>query len=157
MAKRKPPKVITADPVAVAPAADGADDLAILHPDLSVKIAGRAIVMREYGFIEGLKLNPLYKPFVDDLHDQVVSGGVPPLNEIVGIMANHTDSIEQLIAAAADVELDWVRGLNDKDGSELLYLWWTVNAPFFMRRVFDRIRADRAVAAARAGATSTPS
>lgn len=157
MAKKKQDRIIKAEPAATPVAAGGADDLNILHPERSVTIAGRSVVMREYGFIEGLKLQPLYQPFVDELHDAVVDTGVPALSQIIGLMARHTDSIEQLIAIAADVEVEWVAGLGDRDGSNLLYLWWAVNAPFFMRRVFDRIAADRAMAHQQGGETSMPS
>lgn len=157
MAKKKQDKIIKAEPAATPVAAGGADDLEILHPERSASIAGRAVTMREYAFIEGLKLHPLYQPFVDELHAVVVDSGVPPLSQITGLLARHHESIKQLIAAAADVEVEWLNGLSDRDGSNLMYLWWAVNAPFFMRRVFDRIAADRAVAHHHAGEKSMPS
>ncbi|MFU4637262.1 hypothetical protein ACM71F_30855, partial [Pseudomonas aeruginosa] len=52
-----------------APATDpGADDLQILHPERTLEVQGRMVTMREYGFVEGLKLRATMQPFLDDLH-----------------------------------------------------------------------------------------
>jgi len=154
MARKKQADIVAP---ASAPAEVGTDDLEVLHPDRSTTIAGRAITMREYGFIEGLKLAPLYKGIVDDISQAVTIERSPPLEEIVALLAAHADHVEQLIAIAADVEVEWVRGLDDRNGMNLMYLWWIVNAPFFLRRVFDRIKANMVKAAVDAGATPTPS
>lgn len=155
MARKKQPDIVA--PASATPAEVGADDLEILHPERSATIAGRAITMREYGFIEGLKLAPLYKGIVEDLSQAVTIERSPPLDEIVALLAAHADQVEELIAIAADVEVEWVRGLDDLPGMNLMYLWWIVNAPFFLRRVFDRIKANMVKAAVDAGATPTPS
>lgn len=155
--KRETSRVIKATPTQQSAPADGADDLEILHPERSTTIAGRAITMREYGFVEGLKLAPLYGAFVDALQVKVLADGVPPLHEILDLVAAHHETIVELVAIACDSPPDWVRGLNDQDGMNLLYLWWAVDAPFFMRRVFDRIAAAKVVEAVRAGAMSTQS
>lgn len=155
--KKEARKVIKAEPVA-GPAADGVDDLEILNPERPVTIAGRDLVLREYGFIEGLRLAELYAPFVDDLYEQLAAGGVvPTLDEIVDLIGRHHTDIVKLVAISADVEEAWVMGLSDRDGMNLLYVWWVVNSHFFMRRVLDRLAAQRALARAVAGATSTPS
>lgn len=135
--------------------AEGADDLAILHPDRSATIAGRAITVREYGFIEGLGLRPVAQPFLDDLHVSVAGGTVPELEGILVILGHHNQAIKQLIATAADVEKDWVAGLSQDDGYHLLMLWWAANGPFFVRSVFQRIATERQLAALRDGAKST--
>lgn len=135
----------------------GADDLAVLHPERSPTIAGKKVTVREYGFIEGLGLRPIAQPFLDDLHSSVSTGRVPELEEILVILGSHAKDIEQLIACAADVSPEWVAGLNQDDGYHLLMVWWEVNGPFFIRSVFNRIRAELAVRNQHAGATSTPS
>lgn len=165
MAKRKQANIITAEPAATQAGADGADDLEILNPDRSTTIAGRKITAREYGFIEGLELAPIYAPFVDDLYAMCSKEGqLPPLPVILTMLGQHRDAIIQLISASADVEVEWIRCLDDAPGMNLLYTWWIACGNFFIRRVQDRIASDRALAAAkakadavRAGATSTPS
>lgn len=85
----------------------GADDLEILHPDRTVEIHGRTVTMREYGFVEGLKLRATMQPFLDDLHAMVVNDrGLPPLDRIIDVLASHHSLVVQLIAQAADVELE---------------------------------------------------
>lgn len=134
----------------------GADDLQVLHPERSPTIAGRQVTVREYGFIEGLGLRPLAQPLLDDLHAQIAGGGVPELEQILVILGKHHLAIQELVATAAGVEPEWVGALNQDDGYRLLMTWWTVNGPFFMRSVLNRVVAEKATAAVRAGRTSTP-
>jgi hypothetical protein len=140
------------------PADAGADDLEILHPEREATIAGRRLVVREYGFIEGLRLRPLMQSLLDDLHQLLEQGGDAfTLEAIESVLGTHTDEVIELMAIAADVEPNWVATLNDQDGMHLLHLWWTVNGPFFVRRSIARLQAERVAAASRtAGATSTP-
>lgn len=138
------------------PSEPGADDLQVLHTERSATIAGRVVVVREYGFIEGLGLRPLVQPFLDDLHAQIASGGVPELEQILVILGTHHETIQALVAKAADVEPEWVASLNQDDGYVLLILWWEVNGPFYFRSVLRRVLAEKATAALRAGRTSTP-
>lgn len=149
-AKKKSPSSATG-------AAPGADDLEVLNPNGQITVAGQKLIVREYGFIEGLRLESKIKPFVDDLHAEVAHQGVPPLEDIVVVLGLHADLIEELIATSCDVEQSFVHGLNDQEGRRLMFCWWHVCGPFFMTRVFDRIRAAKAAAAVAAGATSTPS
>ncbi|CDF82150.1 hypothetical protein PKB_0782 [Pseudomonas knackmussii B13] len=147
-------------PVKSAPADQvGADDLQVLHPERSLSIAGREITVREYGFVEGLGLRPLIQPFLDDLY-ALVNGrkGLPPLEEILGVLGKHSDLVAQLMAIAADVDPEWIHQLPSQQGNTLLYAWWTVNGPFFVGAVVDRIRGELAAEAQRkalAGPTST--
>ncbi|TBU75197.1 DUF6631 family protein [Phytopseudomonas daroniae] len=142
---------------AAAAAKGSADDLAVLNSDVPTTIAGRKLVMREYGFIEGMRLQGLYAPFVTDLYNSMRDSADVPLHEVIELLGRHTDQVAELISIAADVELNWVRGLDDVNGMNLMYLWWNVNCPFFMRRVFDRRSAELAVEKVRAGETSMPS
>ena len=147
-------------PVKPAPAEEaGADDLQVLHPERTLSIAGYEITVREYGFVEGLGLRPLIQSFLDDLYALVNDRkGLPPLEEIMGVLGKHSDVVAQLMSIAADVELDWIHKLPPRHGNMLLYAWWTVNGPFFVDAVVDRIRGERAAEAQRkalAGPTST--
>lgn len=145
-------------PRGTAAAASGADDLAILHPERPATIAGRAVVVREYGFIEGLRLRGQLQPLLDDLV-LLFEQQRFELEAIEAVLGRHADLVVELVALAADVERDWVGGLNDQDGTHLLHLWWTVNGPFFVRRAISQVQAARIAAAAvspSAGATSTP-
>ena len=133
------------------------NDLEVLHPNCSATIAGRAVTVREYGFIEGMRLRPRLQPFLDDLHAMMLSDPLPDLDQITMTLGTHIDAVSEAVAIAADVELDWVTGLGQDDGMHLLMLWWSANGPFFVRSVRNRIASDRALEALRDGRTSTPS
>lgn len=153
MAKKKT-GVITAPE---ASAAEGADDLPVMHPNLVATLNGRQVTVREYGFVEGLQLQPLLQPFLDGLYELAKAGAVPPLDQIVVLVGRHIDVVLEAIAQSANIELAELQGLKDqREGRSLLMKWWTANGPFFYRCVLDRILAEREVARLRAGATSTP-
>lgn len=138
-------------------AAEGADDLQVLHPNLVAELNGRQVVVREYGFIEGLQLQAELQPFLDGLYEMAKGGTLVPLHEIVGLLGRHSALIGRAIAIAADVEPQEVLELKDQQqGHTLLMKWWIANGPFFWRCVRDRIVGEREVAKRLAGQTSTP-
>ena len=143
--------------------ADDVDDLAVLHPERGATIAGRAITVREYGFVESLKLHGLIQPILLDLRAALASSAAPTLDDVIDLLAGHHEALVQLMAIAADVEPAWIATLNADDGQELLYLWWGANGPFWLRSVVQRLAAERmahqaaALREISAGAPSTPS
>ncbi|UQY32654.1 hypothetical protein K8U54_12960 [Pseudomonas fulva] len=139
-----------------ASAADaGANDLEVLHPDRPVTIAGREVVVREYGFIEGQRLLPMLKPFLDDLKTLLVNDEPLRIGDVQTFLGCHIDAITEAVAIAADVDQEWMASLNQDEGQTLLMIWWSVNGPFYVRSAHGRIQADQAVAKAVAGLTST--
>lgn len=149
--KTRAPKTASAE------AAAGADDLQVMHPNLTAIIGGRAITMREYGFIEGLALRPVVQPLLDSLHDRLLVDGEASLEEITLILGRHADIIQQLVAQAADVQPEWVAALKQNEGHNLLMLWWTANGPFYVSCVYNRIMAAAVEKQARAGQMSMQS
>jgi hypothetical protein len=133
-----------------APAPAGADDLAVLHPDVVVTIAGRQLTVREYGFLEGLRLRPMYQPLLNDLTD-LLNEPEAPIAQITGALARHADLLVQLMAQAASCEIEFVEGLSDSDGQELMRVWWVVNCHFFLRQARDQLVTTRLAKAAHAG------
>lgn len=138
MAKKK-------DTIKATPAPDpGAEDLAVLHPDQTLMIAGRELTVREYRFVEGLRLQPLFEPFLNQLYASLKdTDQAPELHQLVQIMGQHQEQIMELIAISAQVDPDWIEQLSDEDGMHLLYTWWIVNAGFFMRRISNRLLFSR--------------
>ncbi|EPS2280431.1 hypothetical protein ACVCNK_006591, partial [Pseudomonas aeruginosa] len=63
--------------------ATGAEDLSVINPDRTIIIAGRDVVMREYGFFESLELLPLLEPILVDLEEQAKAGAPWPGIEAV--------------------------------------------------------------------------
>lgn len=153
MAKRKS-GVITATAPA---AAEGADDLNVLHPNLEATLNGRQVVVREYGFIQGLKLQAELQPFLDGLYALTVAGTMPAMHEIIALIGTHTDLITRAMAISIDVDPQELLTLSDQqEGNTLLMKWWIVNGPFAWRCVRDRIMGERALANRLAGQTFTP-
>ncbi len=132
----------------------GADDLAILHPERHATIAGVPLVMREYGFVEGMRLHALITPIVDAIKAVALSGELADTDALRPVFGDHADAVTQLIATACDQPVAWVAGLNDNDGSSLQLLWWAVNSHFFVRRVRESLMVHQLKASA--GLTSTP-
>lgn len=134
-----------------------AAELEILHPEREFTLAGRTITMREYGFVEGLKLRPLFRAFADDLYaafDERVT-----YDAVLDVMSRHADAVVELAAAAADLDPEWVRALSPADGETLLMFWWGVNSGFFTRSLVSRrlVEAEeQRQVSQRAGAKSTP-
>lgn len=140
MAEKLPPQ----SAIARAPAPEpGAEDLAILHPERTLEIAGRAITVSEYGFVAGLRLRPLMQPILDDLHRLVMGGTAADLGAIMALLGTHWEATLVLAAEAAEVERDWIESLDPQQGELLLTVWWSVCGPFFWRNVMSRVFADR--------------
>lgn len=138
---------------------DGADDLEILHPERKLEIAGTTVTMREYGFVEGMRLAATAAPIVHDLSTitgAADDGGMLEYARLQAVFATHVDAITGMVAQACDQPREWVEGLGDGDGQALLFAWWAVNGPFFVRRVLSELQMKLA-AMAFAGAPSTPS
>ncbi|CAD5107238.1 DUF6631 family protein [Zestomonas carbonaria] len=135
----------------------GADDLQVLHPEVSLQVAGRDLVVREYGFIEGLGLRPRIQPLLDDLYELIQAQKLE-LEQIIVTLGRHHALVAELVAIAADVDVAWLGTLNQWDGQRLLMTWWGVNGPFYLRSLVERAQAERVEAEARrrVGATSTP-
>lgn len=144
-------------PVKKSLATEGASDLEVLHPDRTISIAGRQVTVREYRFVEGLRLRPVLQPLLDRLHDLMQSEGVPSLDAVELILGEMATTTNQLILAACDLTEEELNGLGQEEGQMLMDVWWTCNGPFFLRKVIDRLRNEMMVAKARAGRTSTSS
>ncbi|MGH1447879.1 MAG: DUF6631 family protein [Pseudomonadaceae bacterium] len=137
----------------------GADDLQVLHPELPVKnVGGRDLVVREYGFIEGLRMRPIIEPMLKDMEALISLDGQPTNDQVLDLMGNHIEEFQELLAVASDTDVAFVAGLNQNDGTRLADAWWLVNGPFYWRTAISRVAVARvqAKAAKTAGATSTP-
>jgi len=134
----------------------GANDLEILHPNRSATIAGREVVVREYGFIEGQRLLPTLRPFLDDIKALISSDAPLAIGDVQTFIGRHIDAVTDAMAIAADVDVEWLGQLSQDDGQALLMMWWAANGPFYIRSARSQIMADQAVAkASAAGPTFT--
>ena len=142
----------------------GADDLAVLHPDITVKIAGRSVTVREYGLLEGLKVRSYTRPFAVEIEQLLSGGGEVLVEDVMDAVGLHVSIVHRALAQsiaqpgdeASDADLSWIATLKDLEGDHLLSTWWGVNGLFFLRQATRRV-AERARRQALAGATSTQS
>lgn len=119
--------------------ADENKDLEVLHPEQKLTLGGQMVTVREYGFVESLRIRPLMKPFLNDLHELASTGSDMPLDEVFDLIAKHQDSCLELAAIAADVDQAFVESLSSPEGENLLLAWWGANGPFFSRQLQMRL------------------
>ena len=142
---------------AVAQAAPAADnDLAVLHPERVVVLAGTRVTVREYGHIEWLRLQAAATPLVGALAAMLDAGQEPTYEQALAVLADNADALAPLVAQAADMPLADFDALAPDDGELLLMTWWGCNGRFFVRRALNKVAVARAEAARSAGARSTP-
>ena len=143
-------------PAAPASETAAADDLAILHPDRTLVLGGRTIVLREYGFFEGLDVADRAAGFIADLIAASDDGALR-YAQVRRLFGRHRAVIPAIAAQAGDVEVAWLESLPPDELELYLATWFAVNAAFFVREVLAELREAQLLAAgASAGAISSP-
>jgi hypothetical protein len=143
-------------PAAPASETAAADDLAILHPDRTLVLGGRTIVLREYGFFEGLDVADRASSFIADLIAASDDGALR-YAQVRRLFGRHRAVIPAIAAQAGDVDAAWLETLAPDELELYLATWFAVNAAFFVREVLAELREAQLLAAgASAGAISSP-
>lgn len=129
----------------------GAEDLAVLHPDVTETIDGRSITIRYYRFMPGMRVRAKSRKLISDLRAQIESGSALT-EEVVDVLAAHEALVRDLMLDAiegADKAPErtewaaWIAGLDDEDGELLLLVWWGVCGPFFLKTIVRRWQQTR--------------
>lgn len=133
----------------------GADDLAVLLPDVPIELAGRKLTVREYRFMQGMQVRAKAKPLIDDLAAFVATGNADAgLEDYVELLAKHAELVRELMVESVEgADAAFIDGLNEGDGETLLMTWWGVCGRFFVQVVAARLR-DRLLAQLRRNAAS---
>lgn len=153
MATKLPAAPHTADD-----AVSSAEDLAVLHPDRTLTLGGRAITLREYGFFEGLDVADRAAAFIADLIAASDDGALR-YAQVRRLFGRHRAVIPAIAAQAGDVDATWLEALPPDELELYLATWFAVNAAFFVREVLAELRetqlrdAQRLAAGASAGAS----
>lgn len=159
MAKRiqKPQGAPAATPAPQAQ--ETASDLTVLHPERELTLGGEAVVVREYGNLEWLRLLTRAEPLVGAIAAALQSEQTIAYEQALAVIADHADALLPLVAQAVDRDVQWIDQLEGDEVELLLMTWWGVNAHFFVRRAVNRLAVaqseELARAQARAGARST--
>jgi hypothetical protein len=150
------------------PAPKGAavsDDLGILFPDQVVVAGGRTLTVREYGFIEGLRLRKTSGAFFASLLQMLEGNGghVPSYEEAELLFAENAETVTALVAQAAsppgtkEVTVEFIESLSDEEGDRLFLAWWVANAGFFIRRAMRHVAVEMHAGRWGGAKSSTPS
>lgn len=134
----------------------GVEDLNVLLPDVPLELAGRKLTVREYRFIDGLRVRLKAKPLIDDLETLAKDGAAADagIEDYIDLMAKHDVLVRELMAESIDgADADFIDGLSADDGYALLITWWGVAGRFFVRVVAGRLR-DRLLVELRRNAGS---
>lgn len=100
------------------------------------------------------------EPILVDLEEQAKANAPwPGIEAVPSFLGNHFSVLVHLIAKAASVDMEWMRGLGADDGYELVWWWWIVNGPFCKRCAEKRLLTAQAIAeqARKRDAGQTPS
>ena len=133
----------------------GDDDLEILHPERVVELRGERYTVHEYDFITGNRLLGQAEPLIADLHTLMESSTAITLPQVHGLLGRHAELVAELSAISIKQPLEFVAGLTQSEGYDLLMWWWSVNGPFYVRCAADRSLASRLVKPS-VGAMSSP-
>lgn len=140
--------------MSVDPDRQAQEDLEALFPEREVEVGGRTITVREFGFIEGLKITPRVAPLLEALRAMAASEAT--FDRILAVLAEHEDELVYLMARASGCTLKEIRALSDEDGQTLLWTFWGINSGFFTRRIVLGA-ATGAMQASSDGPTPSPS
>lgn len=99
-----------------------ANDLEILYPERSVLVGGRLIKVREYAFLEGMRLASIFSAQVQALKAALAG-------ESVG--NDHSAAIIHLLTLATGEDVMAVGGCSDADYDALVRTWLAVNGHLF--------------------------
>lgn len=116
------------------------DELDILMGGRYVTLStGEQVMVREYtAFHEGMRADAIARPVLQGLQDlfqRLNEGEDFNIYDLSGVFGQYPEIIDQLLAMACDKPVEWVHGLNDRDGQAVLLNWWDANSSFFFRRL----------------------
>jgi hypothetical protein len=136
------------------------DEIDVLMPDREVVIGDETVTVREYRFREGMEVAARAHAFMQDLGSLFLQESGAPvehveLDALQDLFAQHAETVTWLIAKAIDKPPAWLDTISDEHGMSLMHTWWSVNQPFFTRRlvVAATTRRIKATAEADSGAS----
>lgn len=111
------------------------NDMEILFPDQTVTIGEDEITMREFSFMQGMRMSAVAAALIADMAAMFDESEEASLSAIMIAFSRHPDAMVAMIAESAGVSKEWVAGRSDRDGQTLLNAFWRVNRDFFTARL----------------------
>lgn len=151
-------------------AAQNAREHDILHPERTREIGGRLVEMREYGYIEGNRVQAAAAVFLADLFGLFPRHGHLPTDAAINdVIARHITVVHWMMAQAMTPYADdlqafgdevqqnvaWIAQLDYEQGEQVKALWWAATSGFFFRLLKSKKAAELAEASLSASAAST--
>ena len=120
-------------------AAQAAEDLNVIFPDLTITINGQPVSVLEYPFMTWLEIKSACGDLIEALAEFLGQQDNINADEILEFFENHFHEIQPLVLKSlnAPIQLDQ---LSDTEIQNLLFAWWQVNKHFFLRSAFRLIR-----------------
>lgn len=117
-------------------AEQAAEDLTVMFPDTSIEIAGEAIIVLEYPFMQWLQLKPAHQAFLDELAELVGQSdkGIE-IDDLMEFFENQFQHVQALISASINRPIEFFKPLKSDEVDTLTLTWWSVNKHFFLRNV----------------------
>ena len=135
-----------------------AEDLETLFPDADLILNGEPVTVREYRFLDGLKVAAMAQSLMAGLADLFLEETAPEAFDFAALEAvfgSMPGLLVELLSISTGKPQAWIETLSDDDGHTLMMTWWRVNSGFFVRRLAAPLVA-RQRANAQAGVASSP-
>ena len=145
------------------PEPTAAEDAALLFPDVDVTIrdpdsgASVTLTVREFRFMEGLRLTARVRPLIEAIGGATGEGGDVAVAAIADAITEHAVIWVDTIAQATGRDAEWIGRLAERDGQALSAAQWKANKDFFCRRIIEEMRRRREAGRSPSPTSSTPS
>lgn len=120
-------------------AAQAAEDLNVIFPDLTITINGQPVSVLEYPFMTWLEIKSGCGDLIEALAEFLGQQDNINADEILEFFENHFHEIQPLVLKSLNIPIQ-LDQLSDTEMQNLLFAWWQVNKHFFLRSAFRLIR-----------------
>jgi hypothetical protein len=110
-------------------------DAEVLFAGEEITIGGETIMVREFRYLEGLKATAIARPILAGLRALIEARADFAPEALDALISEHHEAWLALISMSTGRPVEWIATLNDKAGIALSLTFWSVNGPFFTRRL----------------------
>jgi len=135
------------------------EEAQLLFNERQLTIGDRDVTVREFNYLDGLRVKVLIRPMLKDLRIHFENGNSDP-EDIMLLMESHAEEWVEVCALAAGQPADWIASLPSSQGEALSLAVWEVCSDFFTQSLEAMLSLRlvlRAQAATRGLATSSSS
>ena len=116
--------------------AEKSNEAEILFSEQQLEIKGEKLTVREFSFIEGLRINQMVRPFIKSMrHVFTEEDKDSDFSSMSAAFSDHMDVLIELMSISTGKPVEWFSTLTDTEGQTLLMAFWSVNKAFFINRL----------------------